>query len=212
MLEAIDKKADGRIADALVKAGGLRKGDLADQALLEAGRRRCEAYLREQHSDFTELFASVRPDAEHSAFKAICPPRLGGARKETIIDFALFDSPELEELTRLGRKLAEYGAGPFTLVDGAARHTVSQLDRLGVQLDAMARKGLQIQRYKGLGEMTAEQLWETTMDPAKRTLLEVHVDDINEAERIFSMLMGEAVEPRREFIDQHALSVRNLDV
>jgi DNA gyrase subunit B len=71
---------------------------------------------------------------------------------------------------------------------------------------------LQIQRYKGLGEMTAEQLWETTMDPAKRTLLEVHADDLNEAERIFSMLMGEAVEPRREFIDQHALNVRNLDV
>ena len=98
------------------------------------------------------------------------------------------------------------------LVDGSNRHNVARLSELASVLDTIGRKGLQIQRYKGLGEMTAEQLWETTMDPARRTLLEVHVDDLNEAERLFSILMNEAVEPHREFIEQHALQVRNLDV
>jgi DNA gyrase subunit B len=76
----------------------------------------------------------------------------------------------------------------------------------------LGQKGMDIQRFKGLGEMNAEQLWETTMDPARRTLKQVLVEDAAEAEHIFSVLMGEKVEPRRAFIEQHALEVRNLDV
>ena len=105
------------------------------------------------------------------------------------------------------------GPAPYTVrmgeEDEIVVHSVQQV--LAAALED-AQKGLNIQRYKGLGEMNPEQLWETTMDPNRRTLLQVKVDDAVESDEIFSLLMGEAVEPRREFIERNALDVQNLDI
>ncbi len=98
------------------------------------------------------------------------------------------------------------------VVAGKGETLVSRPSQLLEAILAAGRKGLSIQRYKGLGEMNAEQLWETTLDPSNRSMLRVAIDQADVADEIFTRLMGDVVEPRREFIQENALSVANLDV
>ena len=101
---------------------------------------------------------------------------------------------------------------PFEVLneDGAVK--LSSLRDFAPQLRKMGERGLRITRFKGLGEMDPEELWETSMDPAKRLLLQVRMEDAAAADEIFRVLMGDHVEPRREFIEKHALDVKDLDI
>jgi len=216
VLAQIDKKADSRIIDAMAVASKLTKKDLLDTTATGKALARMQAHFNQYAPELSGVEFELQKDAEHGGFKIVCPARYGGARKHTVVDFAFLDSPEYEELGRLGADFSQYGPPPYALEDtskdAGEPMVLDRLDKLGQRLDQIGRKGLQISRYKGLGEMNAEQLWETTMDPAKRTLLEVHADDINAAESLFSTLMGDEVEPRRAFIEKNAKYVKNLDV
>jgi DNA gyrase subunit B len=126
--------------------------------------------------------------------------------------FALRKHEEEPAAAPAGEGAPEAKAAPKKSKPKVEPVTVEALDEAMETLYTGAKKGLSIQRYKGLGEMNAEQLWETTMDPQKRRLMQVRIDDDVEADNIFTVLMGDQVEPRREFIEQNALNVRNLDV
>jgi DNA gyrase subunit B len=134
-----------------------------------------------------------------------------GPKGEFTAGWDLLTSSEYEGLLA-GTDLAAQYPAPFRLSSGSDEVTAEGVDQLAALIDKLGRKGLTIQRYKGLGEMSPEQLWETTMDPERRVLLQVRLENDVEAEDAFSVLMGDEVAPRREFIEKHALKVRNLDI
>jgi DNA gyrase subunit B len=126
---------------------------------------------------------------------------------------ALFDSQEYRQLARVHAQLIELsGTPPFDVRLGDARESALTFEALRAAVMTVAQKGIKLQRFKGLGEMNADQLGETTMAPSTRTLAQVTLEDAFAADRIFSMLMGDQVEPRRAFIEDNARAVANLDV
>ena len=137
---------------------------------------------------------------------------LRGVTETHLLDSGLLRSPEARKLDELAARLQEvYGQHAELQAKDKSTPITGPLSLLEAIMDA-GRKGIAIQRYKGLGEMNPGQLWETTLDPNVRTLLQVRVNHIEEAEEVFSTLMGDVVEPRREFIQSNALKVANLDV
>jgi DNA gyrase subunit B len=136
---------------------------------------------------------------------------LRGVEELRTLDGAVLRSGEARRLANLANQHSDVYATPGRLVRKDREQMVYGPIDLLKSILAEGEKGLTLQRYKGLGEMNPEQLWETTLDPEARTLLQVKIDDLADADDIFSKLMGDVVEPRREFIQANALNVENLD-
>lgn len=153
--------------------------------------------------------AELIPDLEHSVSEIEVTMPSG---QKVIFDRNLADYVEFQKSVELARSLETDFPGPYVLGENGNSLTLKTRSEVLDKVTSLAKKDLSMQRYKGLGEMNPEQLWETTMDPEKRTLLQVRVEDAIETEGLFTILMGDQVEPRRKFIEDNALDVKNLDV
>ncbi|MBK6750072.1 MAG: DNA topoisomerase (ATP-hydrolyzing) subunit B [Acidobacteria bacterium] len=162
-----------------------------------------EAKLRAEYS------TDLNQDEEHGLWRIEIAYPNGTFRH---VDWNMASYVEFQKAVELKRSLEIDFPAPFVVGENGKSETVDSREELLEKVMAMAKKDLTIQRYKGLGEMNPEQLWETTMDPEKRTMLQVRIEDAIETDGIFTVLMGDQVEPRRKFIEDNALDVKNLDV
>jgi len=189
---------------ALLDRGMTSKGDFAEKKKVDDIAKAVRAFGVEK--------ADVVADEEHSGWALEITRKVNGVPRSARIDAEFVSSFEFKRIKETAKAIGGFLDGPYVVTRNGetAKHEI-----LSAVVDAVyesAKKGLVINRYKGLGEMNPEQLWDTTMNPETRRLLQVAVEDAVEANEVFSILMGDAVEPRREFIEENALNVRNLDI
>ena len=205
----LERDAQGRYARFYVSVGEGERKFLYSEEEFAAIAASDETNQRKSHE---ETLASIPAEEVTDEMRAFRP------RPLPCIE--IYDAKQLielsEKLEAFGCTFDQYNRANGSLFDlmeeGEKSTPLHMLREVVDALRINGRKGLDIQRYKGLGEMNAEQLWETTMDPEKRTLVRVTLPDAIAADHMFSMLMGEEVGPRRAFIEHHALSVKNLDI
>jgi DNA gyrase subunit B len=208
--DQLSRRNDSRVLDELVRTA-VSVEDLQDEGRLREKMGQVRENLQGEFKNARWHEPTIAESREFDdVFQATWHTRVSGALVTTRVDREMVTSFEFEELVRIWRMFK--GLGDSVTVDGRTEKTYESIDSvLTAVLDA-GRKGQSVQRYKGLGEMNPEQLWDTTMDPGARTLLQVRIEDAVEADEMFTVLMGDQVEPRREFIESNALDVRNLDV
>jgi DNA gyrase subunit B len=212
ILQKFEKEEKNRdVMHVLAADPSFTAADFGSQVAIDTVGKRVARLLGDQVVQFVTDF-----NLEHGGYNLVFTIRRDGLETATTIDQDLFATPKFIEARNLLSQLKALGEAPFTVVmDDDEDKDSRQFENLQALTEFVmntGKKGLAIQRYKGLGEMNPEQLWETTMNPEKRTLLQVKVEDAVLADEIFTTLMGDQVEPRREFIYKNAHYVSNLDI
>ena len=213
ILRLLERRRDPRIVDGLIAASKLSLQMLGGtKTKIDAELDAIAEYLSNHYPELIDFKVDIQDDPEHAASRIVYQSVWNGFPRETIIDMEFLNSAEVAELWSLQEAFDEAGKAPFEITYNGDANQVNNLQKVKDFVLNEGRKGQDVQRYKGLGEMNPEQLWATTLNPETRRLLQVRVDDAVEADNIFTVLMGDQVEPRREFIEQNALNVRNLDI
>ncbi len=157
------------------------------------------------------ITSTMNKDEEYGLFELVVDYRINGMKITCKVNIDLVKSVEYRNLYKIHLDLIGLDP-PFTVLSNGDSVKIDNEAKLLEYLFEKGKKGISIQRYKGLGEMAPKQLWETTMDPEERYLLQVSIQDAVEADKVFTVLMGDEVEPRRKFIEENALATQNLDV
>jgi DNA gyrase subunit B len=212
LMGRFDRRLDRRVIAAAALATDLKEETFENQTAVEEEFHKVRASLEQTYPEALPFSCTIETDEATGIAVARCLCQRNNEALETVITGPLVRSSQFLRLRELLREFNDILPLPCVAKAGQREQTVRNVDELWEMVDQAGRKGLNIQRYKGLGEMNPTQLWETTMDPETRTLLQVRVNDFVDADNIFTVLMGDQVEPRREFIESNALEVRNLDI
>ena len=214
LYDKINRKLDNtalidRLLQFVAGAGGLFSNGFTLKQLFEDAEIIGELGRILQEVGYT---GTVRQDEEHGLHSLLLEREAQGPASRVTVNWEMLSSAEWQRLLQLYAEMVPLERPPFLVKENGTSQSVGSSRELLNFVLALGRKDLSIQRYKGLGEMNPEQLWETTMNPESRTLLKVSIDDAVQTDAIFTILMGDAVEPRRRFIEDNALNVKNLDI
>ncbi len=211
-IDRLSTRFNGEILEKMIYVTPLSLGDLQDRDRVQQWCRDMEERLNDDSSGSARYTLSPEREEGDELYRIRAKVARHGIENEYVYDKEFFNSQEYLNILKLNNELdGLLGEGAF-IQRGEKRQPVASFKQMMEWLMQQARRGQDIQRYKGLGEMNPEQLWETTMNPATRRMLQVQIEDAIAADEIFTTLMGDQVEPRREFIENNALSVTNLDV
>jgi DNA gyrase subunit B len=207
------RRYDQRVLEQLLYLPAVKHEDLANAALLEGWSKQLEQRLNALGDKARSYRVELQVNAGGQPVRFNVFRTEHGLTTEKHLQKEFFDSVEYRKIAELANQLSGLlGAGAYVEKGGEAKAEVESFKDAMNWLMDQAKKGQTIQRYKGLGEMNPEQLWETTINPATRRLIQVRIEDALAANDIFATLMGDQVEPRREFIEKNALAVANLDI
>jgi DNA gyrase subunit B len=197
---------------AMIDLPTLKHDQLSDRNTVASWVEALQGVLSRENDNATRYECSVQEDTERHLFIPEVTITAHGVARSYLFNHEFFESNDYQAIVDLGVKLQGLLEPGAFIQRGERRAEVGSFDEALTWLMEQAERGLSVQRYKGLGEMNPDQLWETTMDPEVRRMLRVTVEDAIAADQIFTTLMGDHVEPRREFIEENALKVANLDV